>query len=319
MTVVEAKEALRRNALFEHVTCDLCGGEDYTVRYRGPDAWLFGTPFDFPVVRCTGCGLVYLNPRPTAETLGQYYPDQFYAGRDDDSSRKRYDRELARLSIPDVGKILDVGCAKGDFPAYLKGRFPHLDVYGCDAYSGGSDHAEITFLPKHVYDCGFPPDSFDLITSWAVFEHLLTPSRYFAEVARILKPDGKFVMLVPNADSFASAVAHTEDIPRHTYHYSADTVARYAAKYGMTVLHVEYCDDIYDGRGFGSLVGIVRNFFRLSSYRIRTRKVSIPVKVILRLARVLDGIVFSPHWECQLNRGGIMVATIQRHHDSANR
>lgn len=312
MTVIEAKETLRRNALFEHVTCDLCGGEDYIVRYRAPDAWLFGTPFDFPVVRCTGCDLVYVNPRPTAEALGQYYPTEFYAERDGAAARERYAREVARLPVPVSGRVLDIGCARGDFPAYLKEQFPQLEVFGCDAYSGGSDHPQITFFSGHVYDCGFPPGHFDLITSWAVFEHLLTPSRYFAEVARILKPGGTFVMLVPNADSFACAVARTEDLPRHTYHYSAKTIERYATKYGMTVQGVEYCDDIYDGRGFGTLAGAVKSFFRLSSYQLRTRQIGIFVKVVLRLANILDRIIFSPHWEARLKRSGILIATIRR-------
>jgi 2-polyprenyl-3-methyl-5-hydroxy-6-metoxy-1,4-benzoquinol methylase len=38
--------------------------------------------------------------------------------------------------------------------------------------------------------------SFDIVTAWAVFEHLHNPSDYFFEVQKVLKPGGKFIFLV---------------------------------------------------------------------------------------------------------------------------
>jgi SAM-dependent methyltransferase len=51
----------------------------------------------FTVVRCDGCGLLYLNPRPTAEEIHAYYPPQYYpiGGT---VNRKAIDRVFKRLS-----------------------------------------------------------------------------------------------------------------------------------------------------------------------------------------------------------------------------
>jgi SAM-dependent methyltransferase len=291
----------------EHVSCDLCGCAEYRVRYRAPDRWLHLTPFEFPVVQCTNCKLVYVNPRPTADCLSDYYPDQFFANRDNAENLERYRRQIARLPTPLIGRVLDIGCARGDFAMYLKATHPSLDVHGCDPYASVGDAPTFTFHAKHVYDCGFPADHFDLVTSWAVFEHLLTPSRYFAETARILKPKGVFVMLIPNGESLSSAVAHNEDIPRHLYHYSPSSLREYAEKHGLFVDNIEFCDDVYDGRGFGTLTRLAQTPLDAFSDRRPIWK-----RALLRLVRALDWAVFSPHWEAGLGRGGTMIATIRR-------
>jgi SAM-dependent methyltransferase len=43
----------------------------------------------------------------------------------------------------------------------------------------------------------FPDNSFDLVITQDVFEHVLRPERAFAEIARTLKPDGAHVFTVP--------------------------------------------------------------------------------------------------------------------------
>lgn len=53
----------------------------------------------------------------------------------------------------------------------------------------------------HVYDGGafpFPSQSFDLCVSNFVLEHVLDPATHFREVARVLKPGGKYCFRTPN-------------------------------------------------------------------------------------------------------------------------
>ncbi len=45
----------------------------------------------------------------------------------------------------------------------------------------------------------FPDATFDLVVSVWVVEHLETPEKVFAEVARVMKPNGHFIFLTPNA------------------------------------------------------------------------------------------------------------------------
>ena len=62
----------------EKVLCDLCRSNDSEVIVRQKDLLLNVTEDEFSIVRCRGCGLVYLNPRPDQNLLGSYYPPVYY-------------------------------------------------------------------------------------------------------------------------------------------------------------------------------------------------------------------------------------------------
>jgi len=65
----------------DNVPCNLCGGEETFHLFSGLER-RFGLGGSFNVVQCQGCGLVYLNPRPTGRELRRYYPaDRYFAYR----------------------------------------------------------------------------------------------------------------------------------------------------------------------------------------------------------------------------------------------
>ena len=50
----------------------------------------------------------------------------------------------------------------------------------------------------------FEDESFDLVTSWMVLEHVTDPAFYAAEIGRILKPGGWFCAMTPNRRGYFS-------------------------------------------------------------------------------------------------------------------
>jgi SAM-dependent methyltransferase len=50
---------------------------------------------------------------------------------------------------------------------------------------------------QDIEDLTFPDDSFDLVLTQDVLEHVLRPDRAFAEIARVLRPGGAHVFTVP--------------------------------------------------------------------------------------------------------------------------
>ncbi len=59
---------------WERINCPLCHASDEEVVLQTraqPDQTLYG------LVRCRGCGMVYLNPRPDASCIGQFYPADY--------------------------------------------------------------------------------------------------------------------------------------------------------------------------------------------------------------------------------------------------
>jgi SAM-dependent methyltransferase len=62
----------------EMVACDLCKSDQSEVVTRQRDLLLEVTNDEFTIVRCRQCGLIYLNPRPSKDLLGSYYPTVYY-------------------------------------------------------------------------------------------------------------------------------------------------------------------------------------------------------------------------------------------------
>src|SRR5262249_35491136 len=74
---VLAHKASEHGEALEEVACPLCDSEASEVHLVGKDL-LYGQPGTYPVVRCSSCGLSYVNPRPTFEALAVHYPDDYF-------------------------------------------------------------------------------------------------------------------------------------------------------------------------------------------------------------------------------------------------
>ena len=100
-------------------------------------------------------------------------------------------------------RVIDIGCGEGYGPALLARTA--ADVLGIDIAPEVVAHARRTYLEPHlsfeVMDVNHlesPSGSFDLAVSFQVVEHLVDEHGYFAEIARVLAPDGSAVFTTPN-------------------------------------------------------------------------------------------------------------------------
>ena len=295
----------------EHVSCDLCGNPEYRILYRKPDDWLKNCSYEFPVVECHQCGLAYLNPRPTVDSMPLFYPADYHDNRGGEAYVRRYEIQREYVASFLQGKVLDIGCARGDWLHYLERWVAPGDLSGCDLYSKRLSHP-YHFISRELPQCGYPADGFDLITAWAVFEHLHSPSAYFAEVGRVLKPGGHFVALVTNAESIYGRYAYKEDIPRHTYFFSPRTLDAYARKSGLCLERVDYETRLWDGSGRGAFyhAGLALAGAKWSDLLVG--RIGRMQRIAGRIGVRLDALAFRGNWEAKMKRSGIIVATFAK-------
>jgi SAM-dependent methyltransferase len=296
----------------EHIQCDLCGSAEYTVRYRKPDDWLWLNQYEYPVVRCTTCDLTYVNPRPTFASTQLFYPPGYHDHRSSEEHRKRY--EIQYSYVRDfVGKrILDVGCARGDWLNFLNEKQAGLELHGVDAFSSGVNGDAVRFHQCVLPDANLPDGYFDLVTSWAVFEHLHTPSIYFSSVARALRAGGRFVFLVTNAESCYGKYAYKEDVPRHLYHYSERTLRRYADKHGLVLEQVLFDDRLWDGRGSGTFQHLLGGLVGADWETFYFKRLNLLQRAAIKVGWWLDRAIFATSWEARMRRSGIMIAVMRK-------
>ena len=97
--------------------------------------------------------------------------------------------------------ILVVGCGSGR-EAGLLARSLEAETIGidiCDNFDfdhAGSAPAKLEMMDARALD--FPDARFDLVYSFHALEHIPEPKRALAEMARVLKPDGHFIIGTPN-------------------------------------------------------------------------------------------------------------------------
>ncbi len=101
-------------------------------------------------------------------------------------------------------KILDYGCGNGKLVAELNKR--KLDCIGYEPSTSAVKLAQRKNLPvyKKIKKIS---KGYDLIMFWHSLEHSDTPLRDIKNIEKYLKPKGKILIAVPNADSWEAKIA----------------------------------------------------------------------------------------------------------------
>ncbi|MCK9613134.1 MAG: class I SAM-dependent methyltransferase [Bacteroidales bacterium] len=191
--------------------CFFCHSVNNDFLFNTED--IFG--YTYQLRRCRDCGCVFLSPPPSEVALDKAYDYSYYGSAKHkfgvsmvvkavDFFRKKRAVKVSRM-MEENQRILDVGCARGDFLRYLsaKGNF---ELYGVERTKNGAfiktqdTHIKIQTAPLHNND--FQTNFFDVVTMFHVFEHLENPFEMLKVIADILKPGGKFVVSFPNIASW---------------------------------------------------------------------------------------------------------------------
>jgi hypothetical protein len=118
----------------EIVQCDLCG-DNKPRPYMNTTDRFSGKVYTLSI--CSNCKLIYLNPRPSQEEIGNYYPEEYEAyvvyGRNQQQMKARDTQNALQMQLdyvkkfhPERGRLLDVGCATGNFLNFARHGWPCL-------------------------------------------------------------------------------------------------------------------------------------------------------------------------------------------------
>lgn len=163
----------------------------------------------FRVVRCGNCSHVFCSPIP--KNIYKNYEDVV----DKEYLRHSRTRELSAQSVLNIincyassGKLLDVGCATGDFLKVAK-NFGYLSE-GLELSRWSSEVArkrDITVYENRlrVLSQKFPA-KYDIITMWGVIEHFQNPRSEMLYINKLLKPGGLLVIWTGNVDGAMSRI-----------------------------------------------------------------------------------------------------------------
>jgi trans-aconitate methyltransferase len=196
----------------ETVSCLVCRSHAWVPAVESQD-FLHHLPGTFTVARCQACGFMATNPRPDAEEIRAYYPEEYgpYQLNQERVAkhvgfRKRFPflYQLVEPHIFVVAKegeadrelnILEIGCGAGNFLYELKLRFPRWHLSGTDFSQASIERLQQEGIAAYVSDLRTLREadrSQDVVYGFMIIEHLHFLEETLAEVQRVLKDDGHF-------------------------------------------------------------------------------------------------------------------------------
>jgi 2-polyprenyl-3-methyl-5-hydroxy-6-metoxy-1,4-benzoquinol methylase len=164
--------------------------------------------------RCGACGFVQVRERPSAEQLRVLYSAGYFRrGKYDEEFAQQKESErrlglLARASVPAGGRVLDAGCATGDFVAAAGQRYEMwgLDVssYATELARARNPSASSRIFTGFIEEQRFEPAFFDAIVMWDVIEHIWDPRAVLRSLVKHLRPGGTLILSTPDIGAWTA-------------------------------------------------------------------------------------------------------------------
>jgi SAM-dependent methyltransferase len=219
--------------------CPACKSDNIAFELSLKDYFL--SQEDFEIWSCKHCKVSFTYPFPSESEIHRYYSSENYYSHSDDKNglipflyRKvksinintKY-KQVTKGLFP--GRLLDFGCGIGDFLAHAQSK--GWSVQGIEpnekAREIASDKLKCEVFDNKGLD-NFPDNHFDLITLFHVLEHVYSPDDLLSELLRILKPDGRLILALPNKNSFDAGFYKKYwagwDVPRHLWHFNSESI-----------------------------------------------------------------------------------------------
>ncbi len=173
-------------------------------------------------VRCEACGLVWLDPMPTAGEVAAYYEQSYRDGiYEPYAAAETIRRLIAQHRLAAIrpharpGRWLDVGAATGHFveAAVLAG----IAAEGCELSGSAVERARGRGLTMHhaAVEDFTPTAPYDTITAFDVLEHLREPRAFLDRLRRWLAPGGTLALTLPDVSSIYPRLMR-----RHWFYYA---------------------------------------------------------------------------------------------------
>jgi hypothetical protein len=239
-------------------SCNLCGGTllvNLTHRDR----------YGFPAQAsgCARCGLVFLNPRMTADTYGRFYDGVYrplvsaFHGRVIDArsiqdEQREYAADRAAFSRPFIEgaglrTLLDIGGSTGVVAAHF------MRTFGLSGTLIDPAPAEVQEAQAHgletitglVEQLEFAGRQFDLVLICQTVDHLLDVAGTMNRVRQLMTPHGRLFIDIVDFRAAYLRNWSVEDATKidHPYYLTQGTMGAFLRRAGFDVLRVDYAAD----------------------------------------------------------------------------
>tara|TARA_B100002019_G_scaffold293023_1_gene318317 strand:- start:1073 stop:1966 length:894 start_codon:yes stop_codon:yes gene_type:complete len=208
----------------------------------------------YQYLQCKDCEHVYASPIFLGiEGSYQETEDPIYL-RNSSYRKKAYEIicKMIKKKFPNKEKLLDFGCATGDFLEVAKNHFPSSEgveiskfYYDIASKKGLNVHlgsTEVLKLQKKKYD---------IVTLWGVIEHLQNPAKIIREIREIISEGGVLILWTGDYNSIYSKILKKNwwyVIGQHIQLFSHESLVKLFSKNGYLHLEKKYYPYVFSNR-----------------------------------------------------------------------
>jgi len=224
--------------------CKICGSSDIEIIDIGTDS--------FKAAECKKCNFIFATED---DSKSQSYSKDYYKAwglveddipaQTDLMKKATFTKKLLEIEkFTRPGRVLDIGCANGNFLEVAKGR--GWETYGAEIsdYSSAGAEEKIgnNICRGDFLKAELKSNYFDLVTMFDVIEHFENPILALSKITEILKPDGLLCIVTPSLDSFSAKVMGSKWInykKEHLAYFSKKSISNLLKKYGFEILELK--------------------------------------------------------------------------------
>jgi 2-polyprenyl-3-methyl-5-hydroxy-6-metoxy-1,4-benzoquinol methylase len=234
------------------VDCPYCEGVSFYL-LSSLDANRKSTTDAFDYYKCSGCDLIFLDPRP--DDMGPFYKN-LYTPIPKTLSQLRAIAKTEQYRMEPIlkyrksGTLLEIG--------------PWIGIFSCNAKDAGFEVTAIEMDPQCVdflrnvvgvkaIQSSDPAavmnamdERFDVIALWHSLEHLPNPWLVLQKAAERLAPGGILLIAVPNIESYDFSALRAAwmhlDAPRHFFFFTARSLEKLCSANGLETLELTTSD-----------------------------------------------------------------------------
>jgi len=192
------------------------------------------------LVKCKSCSMIYAERIPANQELENHYKNYSRGRYVSDLTIQKYRELLGQFGATAKNRrVLDVGCGSGFFLETAKKA--GWQAIGTEFGNESIAHCrekDIEVYEGDILRIDLPKESFDVITSFEVIEHLSDPKSHIQRLYELLAPGGILYITTPNMNAITRYILKDAwsiiSYPEHLSYFSPKTLNKLLCQEGLT-------------------------------------------------------------------------------------
>jgi len=304
------------------IQCPICSSDQQTLIERlktsdiirlykktlGIDfSYLFNEKF-IEYCECRNCHLLHFSPVVTGDEKMYKRLQQYEWYYSDAKEEYQIAKEFLSDFIQTKISVLEVGSGKGVFKSYLKEDDSYVGLEFSHEAIQLAKANNVELYPEMIEEHSVKyPDSYDVVCSFQVLEHVANPRIFIEGCITALKPGGILIIAVPSEDDLMKVMVNNlfNMPPHHQTRYSDKTLENIAKLFDLKLLSIKH-DSIAPEQLYGNAYNEFQHKFlkpRILDLSLKRTLLRIFSKIVCKAFRIRNK---------KITKGSTVVAFYQK-------